>query len=88
MDIASGISTTLGTSDRGEADKDGGLLPGGVQERGVGKVAPVGVAGESAVGARSTSMDGSFGDLVPRQRRECHVIGGYYKALTRSWSKC
>lgn len=72
MDLQSGcepvhvsgeIGAAPGSGDGGEADEHGRLLVSGTQERRRREVAPVGIAGESAMGTYATSMDGPFGYL-------------------------
>ena len=61
--VSGEIRAAPGSGDSGEADEHGRLLVSGAQERRRREVAPVGIAGESAMGSCATSMDRPFGYL-------------------------
>jgi hypothetical protein len=61
--VSGEIRATPGSSDGGEAHEHGRLLISSTEERRRREVAPVGIAGESAMGSCATGMDSPFGYL-------------------------
>lgn len=88
VDITHRISTAPGASNGREADEDGRLLSLLAQERSSSDVAIVSIAGESAVGSSTTSMDSPFGDLytqrVSDKRPNLKALQAYEPARGRN----
>lgn len=64
VDVPGSVSTTAGTGNGGEPDKDGSLLALAVQEGSSGEVGPISIRGESSVGTGTTRMDGPLRYLI------------------------
>lgn len=64
MNITGSVGGTLGTRNGREADEDRCLLALGAQEGGGSDVGPVAIAGEDTVGAGTTGVNDSFGNLL------------------------
>jgi hypothetical protein len=63
MDIPGGVRAASGASDGRESDEDGCLLPSSIEEGRRCQVAPVGIAGESAMSSCAPGMNSPFRNL-------------------------
>lgn len=70
MDIPGCVNAASTSTNGRHAHKHGSLFAGASQERRSSDIGPVGVRSESTMGAHSSSMDGTFGDLQATLARQ------------------